>query len=227
MAEKGNQIVLATHAPEFVDLAEPHEIVRLHKIAGKTVLRQVPAGETFDFQKAKQKIRRMGNEEMLFANHAILTEGQDDQGVTKALLQAKGVDADVHSVSVVNCDSADNLPDYVKLSTHLAIDFYVIHDEDHPTKDAGQKKRNEKIAKAVEVGKPQHPSLHQYVPDLETTLGKAKHCGLDVLLGILDGKSYGDISAQHPELVKPVDQFVSTRFPSASNTPTTGAAKTS
>jgi predicted ATP-dependent endonuclease of OLD family len=195
-----------------VDLAEPHEIVRLHKAAGKTLARQVPSVQTFDFQKAKQKIRRMGNEEMLFANHAILTEGKSDQGVVKALFDIKGVASDVHSVSVVDCDNADNQPDYINVCSHLGIEFYVIHDEDNPTKDASQKKRNEKIANAVSAADQKQPSLHRYVPDLETTMGKPTHCGLDVLLACLDGKTYGDISAQYPELVKPVDQFVSTRL---------------
>ena len=71
-------------------------------MAGKTLTRQIPADETFDFQQAKQKIRRLGNEEMLFANHAILAEGRDDQGVTQALLGAKGVNPDVHSISIDN-----------------------------------------------------------------------------------------------------------------------------
>ena len=89
MAEKGNGIFLATHSPEFVDLAEPHEIFRLHRVDGKTSVRQIPAAESFDFQKAKRKIRRMGNDEMLFANHVILTEGQDDHGVTQAFFRRR------------------------------------------------------------------------------------------------------------------------------------------
>lgn len=225
MAEKGNQIVLATHAPEFVDLAEPHEIVRLHKVAGQTLTRQIPSGEAFEFQKAKQKIRRLGNEDLLFANHAILTEGQDDQGVTEAVIQARGVDSDVHSISIVNCDSAGNLPDYIKLCSHLAIDFYVIHDEDNSAKDVSQKRRNERIAEAVSATSPKNPSLHLYTPDLEATMGKTKHCGLDMLLACLDGKDYGDIGSQYPELVKPVEEFLATRFPQSGKTSSTTTGK--
>ena len=121
----------------------------------------------------------------------------------------------MHSTSVVDCGSAYNLPDYVKLCTHLGIDFYVIHDEDYPGKDEGQQKRNERIAKAVSAASPMHPSLHRYVPDLETALGKAKHCGLDALLAALDGKSYEEITVQYPDLVKPVEEIVATRFPTS------------
>ena len=122
-----------THSPEFVDLAEPYEIVRLHKISGKTSSRQVPATQTFDFQKAKAKIRRMGNEEMLFANHAVLTEGKTDQAVIRVLFEKKGVDPNVHSISIVDCHNADNQPDYTSVCASLGIGFYVIHDQQQMT----------------------------------------------------------------------------------------------
>jgi len=82
IAEKGNQVIFTTHASAFVDLERPYEIVRLHKTReGATTPRQVAPSLKFDFQKTKRKVRRMGNEELVFANHAVLTEGQDDQGV--------------------------------------------------------------------------------------------------------------------------------------------------
>jgi predicted ATP-dependent endonuclease of OLD family len=144
----------------------------------------------------------MGNEEMLFAAHAILTEGQDDHGVIRELLRLKGTDIDAHSISIVNCDGANNLPDYINLCARLAIDFYVIHDEDSPTTNLKQNERNDQIAKAVTAATPTYPSLHTYVPDLESTISKVKHCGLETLL----------VSAQYPDLVKPVNEFVATRL---------------
>lgn len=218
MAEAGNQIVLTTHSPEFVDLAEPYEIVRLHKTSGETSSRQVPATQTFDFQKAKAKIRRMGNEEMLFANHAVLTEGKTDQTVTRVLFEKKGIDSNVHSISIVDCDNADNQPDYTSVCASLGIDFYVIHDEDDAANDPSQKKRNVKIANAVSAAKQKHPSLHRYAPNIEATLGKATHCGIEILLACLDGKTYQEIAAEYPDLVKPVDEFVTTRLPQPAST---------
>jgi predicted ATP-dependent endonuclease of OLD family len=150
----------------------------------------------------------MGNEEIVFANHAVLTEGQDDQGVSETLLRIAGVDIDARSISVVNCDGAENLSDYVRLSAALGIDFYVIHDEDDPTKNT---KRNKAITEAVQTGKPKQPSLHSYKPDLETTMAEKKHCGLGVLLGKINGKSYETIKKEFRDLVVPIDEFVSTR----------------
>ena len=209
IVEKGNQVVFTTHASTFVDLERPYEIVRLHKTPeGATTPRQVAPNLKFDFQKTKRKLRRMGNEEIVFANHAVLTEGQDDQGVSETLLRLAGVDIDARSISVVNCDGAENLPDYVRLCSALEIDFYVIHDEDDAAKNS---KRNKGIAEAVQLAKPKHSSLHAYKPDLETTLGEQKHCGLERLLSKLNGQSYEDIKKNFPKLVIPMDEFVRTR----------------
>ena len=209
IAEKGNQVIFTTHASAFVDLEKPYEIVRLHKTReGATTPRQVATNLKFDFQRTKRKVRRMGNEEIVFANHAVLTEGQDDQGVSETLLRIAGVDIDARSISVVNCDGAENLSDYVRLSAALGIDFYVIHDEDDPTKNT---KRNKAITEAVQTGKPKQPSLHSYKPDLETTMAEKKHCGLGVLLGKINAKSYETIKKEFRDLVVPIDEFVSTR----------------
>lgn len=209
IAENGNQVIFTTHASTFVDLERPYEIVRLHKSPeGATTRRQIAPDVKFDFQKTKRKLRRMGNEELVFASYAVLVEGQDDQGVLEALLRLAEVNIDAGSISVVNCDGAENLPDYVRVCLALGIDFYVIHDEDDPERN---KKRNNAITAAVEAGKPKYPSLHAYKPDLETTMGEKKHCGLDILLGRLDGKSFETIKKEFSELVTPIEEFINIR----------------
>ncbi|GEM_PF-1408414 len=212
LAEKGHQIVYVTHDPEFVDLGNPHEIVRLHRQSAKpTFAKKVKADSTFNFPRMQQKVRRMGNAEVVFAQHAILTEGQDDQGILEELLVRKGVDPNVRSISVTVCDSKTQITDYIRLCSELGIDFYVVHDRDDE-KDAGTKKQNEIVAAAVAAAKPTHPSLHVYKSDLEATMGavKEKH-NLDQLLGMLGKKDYATISKAHPDLVKPIEEFVATR----------------
>ena len=72
-------------------------------------------------------------------------------------------------------------------------------------------KRNKGLADAVQAAKPMYASLHSYKPDLETSLGEQKHCGLERLLGKLNGLSYEDIKKHFPNLVVPIDEFVKTR----------------
>lgn len=212
LGEKGHQIVYVTHDPEFVDLGNPHEIVRVHREPGRpTTSKQLKASSTFNFPRMQQKVRRMGNTEVAFAQHAVLTEGQDDQGVIEELFCRKGVNLNCHSISVINCDGAVQIKDYVRLCSELGIDFYVVHDRDNEA-DLPIKKRNSEIATVVTQAKPKLPSLHVYTPDLEATIGavKKKH-NLDQLLEILGTKDYAAISNDHPSLVRPIDEFVATR----------------
>ena len=212
LAEKGHQVVYTTHSPEFIDLAEPHEIIRLHrKIGNPTFPKQVSITTELDFKRVKQKIRRMGNEEVVFANHAILTEGQDDKGVIEELLVRKGIDPDVHSISIVNCDGASQIKDYIYLCSELGIDFYVVHDKDDDS-NGDVKKRNELIAAAISDAGQLFPSLHIYNPNLEATMGtEKKRDNLDHLLELIGDKDYENIASTYPNLVKPVDEFVSSR----------------
>lgn len=212
LAANGHQVIYTTHSPEFIDLAEPHEIIRLHRRTGNpTVQKQMAISTELDFKRVKQKLRRMGNEEVVFANHAILTEGQDDKGIIEELIVRKGIDPDVHSISIVNCDGVGQIKDYVRLCAELGIDFYVIHDSDDDSND-DIKKRNEQIAKAVSDMGQQFPSLHAYNPTLEATMGTEKKKGnLDHLLELLGDKDHVGITSTYPDLVKPLDEFVESR----------------
>jgi|Deesub1362A_J573_1020465.scaffolds.fasta_scaffold00027_174 predicted ATP-dependent endonuclease of OLD family len=212
LAERGHQIIYTTHSPEFIDLAEPHEIVRLHRKPGdSTISKQVAVSTKLDFRRVKQKLRRMGNEEVVFANHAILTEGQDDKGIIEELLVRRGVDPDVHSISIINCDGTGQIKDYIHLCSELGVDFYVVHDrDDDSNKDI--KKRNDQIAGAVSEANQSNPSLHVYNPTLEATMGTEKKKGnLDHLLELLGDKSYEDIRTTFPDLIKPIEEFVKSR----------------
>jgi predicted ATP-dependent endonuclease of OLD family len=136
------------------------------------------------------------------------------------LLTRADIDPDVLSISVVNCDGAGQIKDYIRLCAELGIDFYVIHDLDDDT-DPVIKKRNKAILDTVTASAPGTPSLHAYEPTLETTMGTQKQKGnLASLLALLGNKDYQAISAQFPKLVKPIDEFVSTRKFNADASPT-------
>jgi predicted ATPase len=209
VAAQGHQVIFATHSPEFVNLARAHEIVRLGKdIGGSSSARQIAGTTSFGFTSIKRKLQRLGNEELFFSSHAILTEGIDDQSVVGLLFQKLGLDLNVHSISVINCDGANNISDYVMLCNQLGIDFYVIHDEDD---EKQHEKRNHRIEVTVTAAKPKYPSLRRYAPYLEAVVGEEKHCGIERLLSILNGKTYEQIGKEFPGLLIPIDEFASTR----------------
>jgi len=209
LADAGHQIICTSHSPEFVDLNFPAEVIRcVRGSTGQTTVHQVAPKTAFDFGSVTMKLRTTGNEEIFFARYAFLTEGQDDQTIVELLLRASGVDPDTQGISVIQCGSANNLPDYIRLCGALGIDCYVLHDEDDPTTQA---RRNARIAAAVGALGCALPSLHVFRPRLEHVLGEGEKCGLGVLVGKLEGKSYGDIAASYPDLVRPIAEFTASR----------------
>lgn len=210
LAESGHQIVLSTHSPSFIDLTTPETIVRLQKKSGSTVLKQVRRETQFDFRAAKRKLLESGNEELVFAYHAVLTEGRDDKAVVETVLRTIVGDIDVHGVSVIDCNSANNLPDYVRLCGELGIDFFVVHDMDDPANPA-QARRNERIGAAVAEMGPSLPAHHGFAPHLEATLGQAHHCGVERLLDVLDRAGAAEAPSRFPELWNPLMQFATSR----------------
>lgn len=209
LADAGHQIICTSHSPEFVDLNFPAEVIRcVRGSTGQTSAHQVPPNASFDFGSVTMKLRTTGNEEIFFARHAFLTEGRDDQAVVELVLRASGVDPDTHGISVIQCGSANNLPDYIRLCGALAIDCYVLHDEDDATT---QEKRNGRIAAAVAALGCAMPSLHVFRPRLEYVLGETDKCGIEILVGKIAGKSYDDIASTHPELVLPIAEFTTSR----------------
>jgi predicted ATP-dependent endonuclease of OLD family len=211
LAKKGHQVVFTTHSPEFADLSEPYEVIRVTLGSGEeTCVHQVTSSVALDFEKAKRKLRRLGNEELLFASHVFLTEGQDDQALVEWLLEERGVDQDANSISVIQCDGVENLPDYIGLCATLGIDFYVIHDEDDITNKSIQD-RNAKIREAVEIVNPHRPSLCTFSPYLEAELGLQKHCGLAAIQEHLGKTSYEALARSYPTVVKPIQEFLESR----------------
>lgn len=214
LAEMGHQVILTTHAPEFVDLSRPHEIVRLSRLfKGPTSARQVTQATKMNFEKMRQKLARKGNEEIFFSSFAILTEGQDDQAVTRELLVRKGVDPDAHSISVVDCDSVSQIPDYVRLCHELGIDFFVIHDRDKEATDAAIKKRNADIENLIRSYSSQRLCHHVHDPNLEGVMGTIKQPSgnIEHLMSLLGTKTYAQLQADFPKLVEPIESFAKGR----------------
>jgi len=203
-------VILATHSASFVDLNAPHEIVRCVKEdSGETIVWQVSESLPLDWAKTGQKVRRMGNEELFFAAHVIIVEGQDDQAVIRWLCEQVGVDLDAHNVSVIATDAVTAIPDYMRLCAALRIDHYAIHDADDPTADA---KRNERIADAAKACSTNGlPNLHVYSPFLEAQIGLEKHSGLTALVQRLESLGMAQIRESHAELVSPIFEFCRTR----------------
>lgn len=170
LAAAGNQIIVTTHDAAFVSLPEYRTIARVGKVDGVSVAFRCREALSFDYERVAQKLRTGGNGEVLFSQRAILCEGQDDAGVVRALLDRLGSDPDSRSISVVDCGSRDNLPDYIQLLDQLGIDLLVVTDGDQTTGEKDERTRK----KAQRVADLAGERAVRFTEDLETALGTIK-----------------------------------------------------
>ncbi len=109
--------------------------------------------------------------EVLFAQRAILCEGQDDVAVTRTLLDRLGVDVDGCSISAVDCGGRENLPDYIQLLDQLHIELLVVTDGDASKIAAADDGTAQKVAAVEEAAAGR---MFRFAEDIEAALGTTK-----------------------------------------------------
>ena len=144
--------------------------MRVAKTEGRSLGHRCTAALDFAYERLALKLRRGGNAEVLFAQRAVLCEGQDDVAVVRVLLERLACDPDSRSISVVDCGGRENLPDYIRLLDELHIPVLVVSDG-----DATKAAQNEKVAGNVKkVADAAGDRAVVFGEDLETALGTTK-----------------------------------------------------
>jgi predicted ATP-dependent endonuclease of OLD family len=208
LADKGNQIVFSTHSEEFVSIRNYHSVIRVEKGNGLcTEVHQVPLPTSINFDNLHLKIQAKGNEDIFFAKHVLLTEGQDDRAVFEELLTKEGVDCSAKSISVADCGGKKQIPDYIRLCEALGINYFAIFDTDKG--NASSASDSNKIISACRNDKTKYYAL----PDaLEAALDtvKAGSENWRHLLGIIDPLDASEIRTRFPEVHPAVEAFKKT-----------------
>jgi putative ATP-dependent endonuclease of the OLD family len=227
LAELGNDVMLTTHDPAFVSIADYQSVLRVAKDNGRSVVYRCTAQIDFSYERIAQKLRRGGNAEVLFAQKAILCEGQDDAAATRTLLDRLNIDPDSRSVSVVDCLGRDNLPDYIRLLDELHIEPLVITDG-----DASKLEANDGTADRVQaVEEAANGRMFRFTEDLETALGTTKR-GRDNtahLVGLIERLDLDGLPPDHEvsQLVDSLKRFCAGPVPGPDSTdetlPSSGA----
>jgi predicted ATP-dependent endonuclease of OLD family len=195
LAERGNNIFLTTHDPAFVSIADYRTVLRVAKHAGRSAVYSCNATLDFSYERIAVKLRRGGNAEVLFAQNAILCEGQDDAAAVRALLDLLEIDPDSRSVSVVDCGGRENLPDYVRLLDELRIAVLAITDG-----DASKIKANDSTARKVKaVEEAAGSRMFRFAEDIETALGTTKDARDNTahLVSLIEKLSLGCLDERH------------------------------
>ena len=205
LAEEGNQIIFSTHSQDFVNIDDYASVVRIHKTnAVSSSCYQVSPNLNLDFDKIHRKVKRKGNEELFFAKHALLVEGQDDKVVLDELLDKKGIDCDAKSISVIDCDSKSQIPDYINLCKSLNISYFTIFDTDKNNTSSATD-----TAKILEALNNDSTKFKMLPNTLEHSLGTTKkdRDNWKNLLSIIDPFDYETMKVKYPDIANAIETF--------------------
>lgn len=193
-ASAGNQVIIVTHSPEFIDPYEPGEVIRLTKADGKTQVRQWPVGTgkpTFD--KALKFVEpNLGK--MMFARRLLFVEGADDIAAVRAALKLKSVDPAFFGLEVIRMDGKTNCKAFHSYVSGFGIPHAFLLDADA--------KPNAQAMDAT--GK----TWKLFDPDLEGVLGTVKVSGSNSsnVYGIVSAfADWPALKASHPKFAEPIE----------------------
>ena len=172
--ESPAQVVLITHSPYVVpyDPGRPRpQLMRFVREPGTSTRAHVIPPDNLDVAMAKAASN--GNEGLPFAAKAILCEGKTDVVAVRALATRLELDLEAANIAVVDCDSRNNQPGYIRFATDLRLPALVISDGD------GSKADKPEVHEQVEAvvaaaGADDGIELVLFDEDFETALGIPK-----------------------------------------------------
>lgn len=193
LTEKGYQVFFTTHSPEMLSFDKKQKIFRLTRSETGVTRFEYSNSNSSKTLAQEQKLRSRGNHELIFSNKVILVEGENDQFAVRIGLEKMGYDVDSESVSIIDCGSVDNLPDYADVSSRLGIPWFAIHDNDLNSQGNRKSNTQRAIEKLVTLKKATD-KISKFDNDLEDVLGLAQKAEVENILALLDPLSWTDIS---------------------------------
>lgn len=104
-ASATNQIVIVTHSPQFVDLADLDSITLLREVKARTQTRRLPSDLLTSDEREKVFTTLLAQEkEFLFSRTVLLVEGPTEYGAMPILAKKMGKSFDENGVSLVSVE---------------------------------------------------------------------------------------------------------------------------
>jgi len=137
-----NQVIYATHSPYFVTIPFFDEVRVVYRDGeGRTAVRepQIPV----DQARREKLIKELDPErnELFFARHVILVEGDTEKLALPAYAKRLGIDLNRGGVSIVEVGGKKSLPMFIQIVRALGIGLTVVFDKD--SKDFRESKEKE------------------------------------------------------------------------------------
>lgn len=208
LAASGWTVIVTTHSANMVSFAAKQAIVRLTR-KGEDV--SGPTLHTADIEgaaKFQERLDERGAHEMLFAQKAVLCEGQDDVFAVRSFLEKRiGLDLDGGSVSIVRTGDVGQLPAFAAMATKLGIPWCAVCDEDR-LRDGTIKPASQKVRDRIT--KMQSSSDHHVLwsVDLEACLGKPSgKAEPSWQASNIEPKEMPQLKSDHPDYVKSCEEI--------------------
>ena len=132
LAQAGNQVIYATHAPAFLNVGRLEELalVEHRRGQGTTILQPQPLPTAEGFRAVNEVDAERG--ELFLARAVLLVEGRTEKLVFPFVFQRLGHDADREAISIVECGGKPNLPLFAQICDAIGVPYVVVHDRDAP-----------------------------------------------------------------------------------------------
>lgn len=142
---KSAQVCLCTHSSAFLNLEWYKSICRVEKKDSKspTTITQCTV-DIFAGDNAKKQFNlsywiNPDRSEIFFAKKVILVEGPTDKTILPKL--AQDLDIYRHEVTLVDCGSKDNIPQYINLLNYFGLPYVAVYDKDKQILKTAQAKQ--------------------------------------------------------------------------------------
>lgn len=135
--ERGrHQVILTTHSTEFVRTTRPDvRILRMHRNGSDSVC------QTVTLKELRQLILNPNQNEVLFADKAIICEGYDEYALRFVADEFFRGELDSNNVSIVAVGGKDQFRQCVEFTVKLGIKPYILADFDFLLRDKGDERK--------------------------------------------------------------------------------------
>lgn len=130
-ASDRNQIIVATHNPEFIDPTRPQSLRRLWLTSAReTRLSSIKKQNRKSLGQMETALRLGANREVVFARSVLLVEDQTQQQFLRSVAPTLGLDIDAKGVSIVTAvDGQDGFKPFFTLLNGLQIPYVCLKDK--------------------------------------------------------------------------------------------------
>jgi energy-coupling factor transporter ATP-binding protein EcfA2 len=130
LADKGNQLIVSTHAPEFVDAFSPQSIILVRRQDAATEISQWPSDAVAPAFDPTLKIVQPNLGRLVLSRRVLFVEGPDDFAAVDAVFQMAGIDAARKGLEVLWIGGKGNIKHLAPYAERFNIPWAALFDGD-------------------------------------------------------------------------------------------------